>query len=87
VFVGRKAEMAKCLEALSPEERGWGVVIDGIGGMGKTVLALEVADLARQQGMFDAYLFASAKTSWLSPDRVRQETLALWANKMSLAME
>ncbi|AFY35331.1 tetratricopeptide repeat protein [Calothrix sp. PCC 7507] len=77
VFVGRKQEIARCLDALSPEERGWGVAIDGIGGMGKTTLALEVAHLARKQGMFDAYLFASAKTTWLSAEGVRQETLAL----------
>ncbi len=77
VFVGRKQEIARCLEALSPEERGWGVVIDGIGGMGKTVLALEVAHLARQQALFDAYLFVSAKTTRLSIEGVREETLAL----------
>ncbi|MDJ0617874.1 MAG: tetratricopeptide repeat protein [Calothrix sp. MO_192.B10] len=77
VFVGRKREIEQCLEALAPEERGWGVAIDGIGGMGKTALALEVAYLAREQAMFDAYLFASAKTTWLSPEGVRQETLAL----------
>jgi hypothetical protein len=45
--------------------------------MGKTALALEVAHCARQQALFDAYLFASAKTTWLSPEGVRQETLAL----------
>ncbi|MDZ7960854.1 MAG: ATP-binding protein [Aulosira sp. DedQUE10] len=77
VFVGRKAEIDRCMEALSPEERGWGVAIDGIGGMGKTALALEVAHLARKQAMFDAYLFVSAKTTWLSTEGVRQETLAL----------
>jgi tetratricopeptide (TPR) repeat protein len=77
VFVGRKDEMARCLEALTPEERGWGAVIDGLGGMGKTALALEVAHLARKQALFDAYLFASAKTTWLTPEGVRQETLAL----------
>ncbi|MEH2184492.1 tetratricopeptide repeat protein [Nostoc sp.] len=77
VFVGRKQEIARCLEALSPEERGWGVVIDGIGGMGKTALALEVAHIARQQALFDAYLFVSAKTTWLSTEGVRPETLAL----------
>ena len=77
VFVGRKQEIARCLEALSPEERGWGVAIDGIGGMGKTALALEVAHLARQQALFDAYLFVSAKTTRLSTEGVRQETLAL----------
>ncbi|MBD2359487.1 ATP-binding protein [Tolypothrix sp. FACHB-123] len=77
VFIGRKAEIARCMEALSPEERGWGVAIDGIGGMGKTALALEVAHLAREQALFDAYLFVSAKTTWLTTEGVRQETLAL----------
>lgn len=78
VFVGRKAEIDLCLEALSPEERGWGVAIDGIGGMGKTALALEVAHEARKKAMlFDAYLFASAQTTRLSAERVSQQTLAL----------
>ncbi|MBE8990221.1 tetratricopeptide repeat protein [Nostoc sp. LEGE 12450] len=77
VFVGRKQEIARCLDALSPDERGWGVTIDGIGGMGKTALALEVAHLAREQALFDAYLFVSAKTTRLSTEGVRQETLAL----------
>lgn len=76
VFVGRNAEITRCLEAINPDDRGWGVAIDGIGGMGKTTLALEVAHLAREQALFDAYLFASAKTTRLSPDGVRQETLA-----------
>ncbi len=53
------------------------MVIDGIGGMGKTALALEVAHAARQQAMFDGYAFASAKTTWLTPEGVREETLAL----------
>src|SRR6185503_16542526 len=64
-FVGRGPEIARCLEALSPEDRGWGVTIDGIGGIGKTALALEVAYRAREAAQFDAYLFVSAKTSWL----------------------
>lgn len=77
IFVGRKEESARCLASLSPEERGWGVTIDGIGGMGKTALALEVAHAARAAALFDAYLFVSAKTSWLTAEGVRAETLAL----------
>lgn len=77
IFVGRKEELARCLASLSPEERGWGVTIDGIGGMGKTALALEVAHAARASAGFDAYLYVSAKTSWLTPEGVRAETLAL----------
>src|SRR5689334_19527769 len=56
-FIGRRAELARCLAALSPNERGWGVIIDGIGGIGKTALALEVARRARALGQFEAYLF------------------------------
>ncbi|HFD39323.1 MAG TPA: NB-ARC domain-containing protein, partial [Anaerolineae bacterium] len=76
IFVGRKQELARCLTALSPQERGWGVVIDGIGGIGKTALALEAAHAARRRAWFDAYLFVSAKTSRLTPDGIREETLA-----------
>ncbi len=77
IFVGRQDEIARCLEGLDPDERGWGVVIDGIGGIGKTALALEAAHIAQERGWFDAYLFASAKTSWLTPDGIREDTLAL----------
>src|SRR4051812_19549875 len=43
IFVGRQKEIARCQEALLPDDRDWGIVIDGIGGIGKTALALEVA--------------------------------------------
>jgi len=59
--------MARCLDALSPDERGWGATIDGIGGIEKTALSLKVAVRAREQAWFDAYIFVTAKTSWLSP--------------------
>ncbi|GAB4182367.1 MAG: hypothetical protein Fur005_44980 [Roseiflexaceae bacterium] len=53
------------------------MVIDGMGGMGKTSLALEVARRARQAAMFDAYLFASAKTTWLTSEGIKQQSLTL----------
>ncbi|NLG42239.1 MAG: ATP-binding protein [Phycisphaerae bacterium] len=77
IFVGRSDELRRCLDALSPDVRGWGVTIDGQGGIGKTALALEVAHAARAQAWFDAYCFASAKTAWLTAEGVRAETLAL----------
>ncbi|MDF5724435.1 MAG: NB-ARC domain-containing protein [Rhizonema sp. PD37] len=70
IFVGREQEVSFCLQALSKEQR-WGIVIHGMGGIGKTELALEVATQARQRGMFDGYLFVSAKASWLTPDGIR----------------
>ena len=39
-FFGREKEMERVLGAIGPQERGWGAVIDGIGGIGKSTLAL-----------------------------------------------
>src|SRR5215216_3551991 len=75
-FAGRHAEIERCLEALAPDERGWGVAIDGMGGIGKTALAIEVARQARAAQLFDAYLFVSAKTSLQLDQGIREDTLA-----------
>ena len=75
-FFGRDEEMGRVLDALSPEERGWGVVIDGIGGIGKTALALEAAYRCRDRGLFDAYVFVSAKTNRLDPQGIQELTPA-----------
>ena len=42
-FFGREAELAKVAEALDPDNRTWGALIDGPGGMGKTSLAVRAA--------------------------------------------
>ena len=38
-FFGRTKDMAIALRALSVEDRTWGVLVDGIGGIGKSALA------------------------------------------------
>jgi hypothetical protein len=75
-FFGRDEEMGRVLDALSPEERGWGVVIDGIGGIGKTALAIEATYRCRDRGLFDAYVFVSAKTNRLDPQGIQELTPA-----------
>ncbi|MEA3309013.1 MAG: tetratricopeptide repeat protein [Chloroflexota bacterium] len=60
-FFGREKEIARALAALDPDDRGWGVMIDGIGGIGKTALAVEVAYLAYERAKFDVVLFTTAK--------------------------
>jgi tetratricopeptide (TPR) repeat protein len=75
-FFGREKEMEKVLRALSPDERGWGVVIDGIGGIGKTAVAVEAAYRCKQQKLFDAFIFVSAKQKRLEPSRIRAEARA-----------
>jgi len=75
-FFGRRDEIEKALRALRPEARTWGVIVDGIGGIGKTALALEVAHLCREAGSFDAFLFLTAKQEQLTPTGIRPTTLS-----------
>lgn len=39
--------MKKIADALAPDARGWGALVDGPGGIGKTSLAIRAAELAR----------------------------------------
>lgn len=71
-FFGREREMTYVLRALSPEDRTWGVLIDGIGGIGKTALAIEAAHRCKERNLFDAFVFVSAKQDLLTPSGVRQ---------------
>jgi hypothetical protein len=42
-FFGREEELRKIADALDPDSRTWGALIDGPGGMGKTSLAVRAA--------------------------------------------
>ena len=65
-FVGRGAELAKIADALASESRGWGIMIDGPGGIGKTSLAIVAAHQAPEDD-FPIKIFLSAKTTELPP--------------------
>ncbi|MET0624639.1 MAG: tetratricopeptide repeat protein [Pyrinomonadaceae bacterium] len=70
-FFGREAELAQIREALDPENRTWGALIDGPGGMGKTSLAVRAAyDCTPQQ--FDRIVFVSVKNRELDDDGERE---------------
>jgi len=75
-FFGRDREMERVLSALGPEERGWGVVIDGIGGIGKTALAVEAAYRCKEHDLFEAFIFVSAKQKRLELGGIKAETRA-----------
>jgi len=70
-FFGREEELAQIREALDPENRTWGALIDGPGGMGKTSLAIRAA-LDCKPEEFKRIVFVSVKNRELDDDGVRE---------------
>ena len=69
-FFGREDELKKIADALDPESRTWGALIDGPGGMGKTSLAVRAAYDAPADA-FTRIVFISLKTRELDDDGLR----------------
>lgn len=69
-FFGREEELKKIADALDPESRTWGALIDGPGGMGKTSLAVRAAYEAPPDA-FDKIVFVSLKSRELDDEGVR----------------
>lgn len=70
-FFGRTEELKQIAEALDPDARTWGALIDGTGGMGKTSLAVRAAyDCMPSQ--FERIIFLSVKDRELDDDGERQ---------------
>jgi tetratricopeptide (TPR) repeat protein len=69
-FFGREDELRKIADALDPESRTWGALIDGPGGMGKTSLAVRAAYDA-SPGAFKKIVFVSLKGRELDDNGVR----------------
>ena len=72
-FVGREREREWLRQRLSPQDRAWVVILSGIGGVGKTALALATAheylqryDELPPEERFDALIWASAKEEVLT---------------------
>ena len=69
-FFGREDELKKIADALDPDSRTWGALIDGPGGMGKTSLAVRAAYDAPPD-IFKKIVFVSLKSRELDDDGLR----------------
>lgn len=76
-FVGRDEELKQISQLLLSKSRTWIIVIDGIGGIGKSALALEIAfrylrNYAQipTEERFEAIVWVSAKRTTLTSDGV-----------------
>jgi len=83
-FVGRTLELAKIYELLAPDNRHFLVTIDGIGGIGKSALALETAHhylheaaALPESDRFDAIIWTSAKQILLTAEGITHRRQAL----------
>jgi tetratricopeptide (TPR) repeat protein len=66
-FFGREKELKIVSDAIAPESRTWGALIDGPGGIGKTALAIKAAHDAPAD-LFERKIFITAKVRELTAE-------------------
>ncbi len=65
-FVGREQEIKTILQSLNPNSRTFIIGIEGIGGVGKSALAIEVSHRCIEEDLFESVIWISAKESVLT---------------------
>jgi tetratricopeptide (TPR) repeat protein len=85
-FFGREKERALIVDAISPESRTWGALIDGPGGIGKTALAIQAA-MDAPDSLFERKIFITAKIRELKPEGEKPLTDFTRADYLSMLNE
>lgn len=65
-FVGREDELKAIFESLHPNSRTFIIGIEGIGGVGKSALAIEVSHRCVENELFESVIWISSKESVLT---------------------
>jgi tetratricopeptide (TPR) repeat protein len=65
-FVGREDELRAILQSLQPNSRTFIIGIEGIGGVGKSALAIETSHRCVENELFESVIWISAKESVLT---------------------
>ena len=65
-FVGRENELNSVIQSLQPNSRTFIIGIEGIGGVGKSALAIEVSYRCIEKELFESVIWISAKESILT---------------------
>jgi tetratricopeptide (TPR) repeat protein len=65
-FVGREEEISTILGSLQPNSRTFIIGIEGVGGIGKSALAIEVSHRCIENDLFEAVIWISAQESILT---------------------
>ncbi|HXF85073.1 MAG TPA: tetratricopeptide repeat protein [Anaerolineales bacterium] len=65
-FVGREQELQTILQSLHPSSRTFLIGIEGIGGVGKSALAIEASYRCIENDLFESVIWISAKESVLT---------------------
>jgi tetratricopeptide (TPR) repeat protein len=65
-FVGREEEIKAITQSLQPSSRTFVIGIEGIGGVGKSALAIEISHRCVENDLFESVIWISAKESILT---------------------
>ena len=65
-FVGREEELKTIFQSLQPNSRTFIIGIEGIGGVGKSALAIEVSHRCVENELFESVIWISSKESILT---------------------
>jgi tetratricopeptide (TPR) repeat protein len=65
-FVGREEEIKAVMQSLQPNSRTFIIGIEGIGGVGKSTLAIEISHRCVESDLFECVIWISAKETVLT---------------------